>query len=301
MPKKPRKDIYLTPDVQLIVNLTLAHSCLMDGEPPDFALSPVYRFDLEPAERRTWREEREKEARRGNVTALADLIRLSSWYLACPLTICTIEVLRAELIHAKTIDERERAGAALDCLTRALRGREDLRGSRPHAPARDVANLYGLLLPLYQAAHKGVRVKDVVPYRTVRETREAITKHQAPPSALVLLEAVMKDHDFIELPPTFYRYLNGQATLPEGIEKHPAPIRLRSGGQPVELPPCYRFKVPKEDLDLIQKPEDRRSRSLLEKDVKAVVMTRVACILNIAGSADHDWLMRLIRKGKQTD
>lgn len=195
MPKKPQQDIRLTTEDLSFVKLDLSlERGITKRKTPDLAiLSPLYFFEDEPADCTAWRERREKEAEGGNVTALADLIRFSAYYLTCPLTIATIRVLRSKLVFAKTGGDRARASAALDCLAHAMRG-GDLRGNRPHAPAKDVRDLYERLLPLYAQTRRG---NDAV-----------------------------KDPDSINLPPWFACYFEGRP-LPNGVVRNPPPPKTR--------------------------------------------------------------------------
>lgn len=300
MPTRPPKPIKLYWETETHARvLALIHS---EGRTPLLTLPTE---DGEPKECVAWRRDLEQKAvaMGGDITALCSLIRFSPRYLSCPWTMAVIEALRATRRNAKTARELEDAKNALGLLAEALRG-GDLRGKHAHPGARHVSMLYRLLLPLYEAAQKGVSLQQLVPYSTVQEIREATKKGDVPPGYINVYAAARHDRDYIELPPAFSRYLDGRAKLPDGIEKHEAPFRLRSGGKPVKLPYCYRFAVPKDDLDWLKKPEGRRGRSLPEKAVSDFVLWRVACILNIAGasekaiSTDLDWLRRLVRKGK---
>lgn len=112
----------------------------------------------EPAEEAQYRQDREQRAVRGDLTALADLIRMDSYYLQSAWFVETVRLLRSARCYAKTHRERNHATQGLELLASALCGitpGKGLRGKPPHAWDEDVARCYDLLLPVYKAAKRG--------------------------------------------------------------------------------------------------------------------------------------------------
>lgn len=257
MPTRPPKPTRLDPDTELYARCL----AIVDADERKLPLLALPVNDGEPTECVAWRRDREQEAQKGDVTALAALLRFSPRYLTCPWTVAVIQALRSKRVGAKTPQERAPATGALDLLAEGLRGGHDMRGKRGCVNEKDAAALYRLLLPLYEAAKEGV------------------------------------SQDSIDLPQAFNRYLTRQA-LPEGIEECEKPlIFLGKGGFPEFH---YRFTIPKKDVALLPKRR-RKSRNELiintKEKVDMLVKKRVACILNIK-SDDLDYIRRLIRKGK---
>lgn len=198
MPKRDQLTIHLTPNQQLWVWA----SCLQEP----FELSPN---SDEPAECAEYRQDRERRALKGDVTALADLIRLDHRYLRTARFAETVRVLRSEAHFSKTKQERDHAQRLLKLLGAAL-GAGDLRGRRPVPRATDVALLYDLLLPVY---------------------RQAKRQQSAPHPR--------------ELPYELWAYFPSDRLVPEGItplREHPP----QGGKSVLNTPPT--FTIPESDL-----------------------------------------------------
>jgi len=99
MSKRPPKLIRLDPDTELYAR------CLAIGDADERKL-PSLRLPIdedEPEECVAWRRDLEQKAWKGDVTALAALLRFSPDYLACPWTVAVIKALRSKLVGAEMI------------------------------------------------------------------------------------------------------------------------------------------------------------------------------------------------------
>lgn len=209
--RPPASPVLLTPSQEIWV---LA-SCLQE---PFKLVDPE-----EPAEATAYRQDRERRALRGDVTALADLIKMDYRYLMTARFAETVRALRSEAHFSRTKQQRNHAIRGLQCLQGAL-GAGDLRGRRPHPRATDITRLYDLLLPVYQQAKR---------------------QRSCPPPC--------------ELPYKLWEYFSSDGPVPEGItpfREHP-----QRGGKIVLNPPAT-FTIPQDDLERLRrcfKPTDLKN------------------------------------------
>lgn len=197
----PASPVLLTPSQEIWV---LA-SCLQE---------PLKLVDPEePAEATAYRQDRERRALKGDVTALADLIKMDYRYLRTARFAETVRVLRSEAHFSRTKQQRDHAVSGLLCLQDAL-GAGDLRGRRPHPRPMDITRLYDLLLPVYQQAKR----------------------QQASPLSC-------------ELPCKLWDYFSGNGPVSEGI----TPFREcpPQGGKIVLNTPAT-FTIPQDDLERLK-------------------------------------------------
>lgn len=186
----------------------------------------------EPAEATEYRQDRERRAVHGDLTAVADLIRMDHRYLKSTWFVETVRTLRSARRCATTRGERQHATRGLKLLADALCGitpGRGLKGKRPHPLAEDVTTLYVLLLPEYQSTKRG---------------RAACR---------------------VELPYELWRYFDERDSMPEGI----TPL-VEGGiiGGKVRLSTPPSFTIPTTDLERLksERPSDvalERVRTLL--------------------------------------